>query len=66
MALELKRIIKTNLIRESYYCINHYFHFNILFKQLYTSSKTECFSYKSGCSVHAHQLLILCLKEELA
>ena len=28
--------------------------FNILFKLLYTSNKTERFSYKGGCSVHGH------------
>ena len=28
---------------------SHYFHFNILFKQLYTSCKTERFSYKGRC-----------------
>ena len=33
---------------------SRYFHFNIPFKQLYTSCKTECFSYKGGCGVHRH------------
>ena len=55
VALELKLIIQTNLIKVSYHCISYYFHFNVPFKQLYTSNKTECFSYKSesgGCGVH--------------
>ena len=30
---------------------SHYFHFNIPFKQLYTSCKMERFSYKGGCGV---------------
>ena len=33
---------------------SRYFHFNILFKQLYTSCKMERFSYKGGCSIHGH------------
>ena len=36
------------------------------FKQLYTSSKTEHFSYKDGCGRHGHRTLIMYLKEELA
>ena len=31
-----------------------YFHFNIPFKQLYTSCKTKRFSYKGGYGVHGH------------
>ena len=42
----------TNLIRVIFRCISHYFHFNIPFKQLYTSNKKERFSYKGGCSMH--------------
>ena len=30
---------------------SHYFHLNILFKQLYTSCKMKRFSYKGGCGV---------------
>ena len=48
VALELKSVIATNLIRVSYRCISCYFHFNIPFKQLYTSNKTESFNYKGG------------------
>ena len=33
---------------------NCYFYFKIPFKQLYTSCKTERFSYKDGCSVCGH------------
>ena len=60
VALELKRVIETNLIRVSYHCISCYFCFNISFKQLYTSSETECFSYKGGCGGRISR----CLKEE--
>ena len=31
-----------------------YFHFNILFKQLHISYKTDCFSYKGGCAMHGY------------
>ena len=58
MALELKDIIETNLIRVSYCYISYYFHFNIPFKQLYTSNKTEHFSYKGGCGGCGH----MCIK----
>ena len=43
------RVVETNLIRVSYRCISCYFHIKIPFKWQYTSNKTECFSYKSGC-----------------
>ena len=36
-----------------YCCISYYCHFNIPFEQLYTSNKTERFSYKGGYSMHA-------------
>ena len=52
VALELKRVVDTNLIIVSYRCISCYFRFNIPFKQLYVSSKIECFSYKGGCGVY--------------
>ena len=52
MALELKRIVETYLIRVSYCCVSYYLHFNTPFKQLYTSNKMECFSYKGGCGWH--------------
>ena len=31
-----------------------YFHFNILFKQLYTSCKIESFKFKGESDVHKH------------
>ena len=65
MALELKHVIETNLISITYCCISCYFHFNIPFKQLYTSNKIERFSFKGGCAVLMHTR-IECLKEELA
>ena len=45
VALELKRVVETNLIRVSYHCIGHSLHFNSYLKQLYTSNKTERFTY---------------------
>ena len=50
MALELKRVVVTNLIRVSYCCIT----VNFPFKQLYTSCKTEHFSYKGGCGARGY------------
>ena len=44
VALELKAVVETTLIRISYCCISHSFHFDSYLKQLY-SNKTECFSY---------------------
>ena len=52
--LRVKCVIETNLIRVSYHCISHYFHFNISFKQLYTSNKMERLNYKGGCSMCRH------------
>ena len=57
VALELKHIIETNLIRVSHRCINRYFHFSSCFKQLYKSNKTEHFNYKGGCNVSGHVCL---------
>ena len=51
MVLELKCVIETNLIRVSYRCKSHSFHFNSYLKQVYISNKTECFNYKGGCGV---------------
>ena len=65
MVLELKHVVETNLIRVTYHCISCYFHFNIPFKQLYTSYKTECFNYKGGYGVHG-LMHIEAFKEELA
>ena len=48
MALELKHIIETNLVRISHHCISHSYHFNSHLKRLYISNKTERFSYKGG------------------
>ena len=42
---------RKNLIIVSYLCISCYFHFNIPFKQLYTSSNMEHFIYKGGCGM---------------
>ena len=47
MALELKHVVKTNLIRISYHCKSRSFHFISYLKELYTSDKTEHFSNKS-------------------
>ena len=56
--LRIEASRRTNLIRVSYHCKILYFHFNMPFKQLYTSCKTSCktehFSYKGGCDVHGH------------
>ena len=54
VALELKHVIETNLIRVSCRCISCYFYLNVPFQQLYTSNKTECISYKCGCSMCGH------------
>ena len=45
---------------------SHYFHFNVPFKQLYTSCITEYFSYKGGCGLYVGIRLSRCLIEELA
>ena len=47
--LELKCFIETTLVRVNYHCINSYFH---PYKQLHTSNKMECFSYKDRCGGH--------------
>ena len=52
VALELKLVVETNLIRVSYHCISHSFHFKSHLKQLYLSNKTEHLSYKIGCGVY--------------
>ena len=52
VALEPKRVVETNLIRVSYYCISHFIHFNSSLKKLYISNKTERFSCKGGCGGH--------------
>ena len=41
----------------SYRCISYYCHFNIPFKQLYTSNKTKHFSYRGGCSMHGSRCI---------
>ena len=48
------RIIDANLIRVSYSCISRYIHFKIPLKQLYTSNKTKCLSYKQRYGVCGH------------
>ena len=47
--MELKRIVETSLITDSFHCISHSFNFNSYLNQL--SNKTECFSNKNGCGV---------------
>ena len=50
--IELKRIVKTNLNLKRLIKLSLcklLFHFNIPFKRLYISSKTEHFSYKGRC-----------------
>ena len=54
MALELKHVVETNLIRASYHCISRSFHCNSHLKQLYISNKTQRFGYKSRCSICGH------------
>ena len=67
MALELKQVVETNLIRVRYHCISCYLHFNIPFKNRYTQA-TKCiehFSYKGRCSVRVGLHISRHLKEEL-
>ena len=52
VALELKLVIVTNLVKSKLSLFSHYFHLNIPFKQLHASCKTEHFSYKGGYDVH--------------
>ena len=49
MALELKRVVVTNLIRVRK--LSRYSHYFLLF---IISNKMEHFSYKGGCDVHGH------------
>ena len=62
IALKLKCVVETNLIRVSYCCISCSFHFNSYLKQLYISNKTERFSYK----VDVVWRVLRCLEAELA
>ena len=55
VAIELKCIVETNQIRVCYCCVSSYFHYKIPFKWLYTSSKTEHFSYKGGNRVRGRR-----------
>ena len=64
VVIALMHVIETNLIRVSYHCISHYFHYNGHLKQLYISNTTKHFSYKGGCGV-CGQTCIEALKEEL-
>ena len=48
MALRLKGVVETNLIRLNEHCICHHLHFKSCLKQLYISNKIEHFSYKVG------------------
>ena len=67
MGLKLRCVTDTNLIRVTYHCISHSFHFNNLLKQLYVSNKTEQFSYKGRCCACGHTYICQgTLKEELA
>ena len=61
LGVEVRYINQPN--KSNYWSITHYFHFNIPFKQLYTSKKMESFSYKGGC-MGTHVLKYL--KEKLA
>ena len=70
LTVEVRRINQPKLSLSSYkpvsyHCIRRYFHSNIPFKQLHTSNKMQCFSYKGGCGVHG-LYLSRCIKEELA
>ena len=49
LSVEERRGNQTN--KSKLLLISHYFHFNILFKHLHTSNKTERFSYKGVCGV---------------
>ena len=50
MALRLKGVIETNLIRLNEHCIYHmhHLHFKSCLEQLYISNKMEHFGYKVG------------------
>ena len=65
MALELKGIVETNLVRLSYHFTSHCFQFYSYLKQLYTSNKMECFSYRGDCGVCGRHMRIETFREEL-
>ena len=48
MVFELKHVIETNLIRVSYCCISHSFHFNSHIKPLYISKRQSASVIKVG------------------
>ena len=62
MALELKSVIETNLVRLCQCCKRSCFHINSCLKQLYICNKMEHFIYKSGSDIYFSR----CLKEEMA
>ena len=64
VALKLKVVIVTNLIKSKLSLFSHYFRLNIPFKQLYASCKMKHFSYKGGYDVHG-LMHMRCLKDEL-
>ena len=51
VALELKRVVETNLIKNKLALYKPFLHLYSHLKQLYISNKTKCFSYKGGCGV---------------
>ena len=59
--MQLKHIIETNLIRLSWCCVTHYFHFISLY---INNNKIECFGYK--CVMCVGDVCVLKhIKEEL-
>ena len=66
VALELKHVVETNLIRVSYHCISYYLHFNIPFNWLYTQAKRQRASVIKVGVDGMGVLISKCLKEELA
>ena len=63
MAFKLKCVVEANLIRVNKHCISHYFNCNSHLKQLYISSKTECFTHKGGWGVCGHLTSIKAFKD---
>ena len=62
MALELKRVVETNLRNKNKLALyKPLLHLYSHLKQLYISNTMECLSYKGGRGVHVSR----CLKEEL-
>ena len=49
--LRIELVVETNLVRVSYYCISHSFHFDSHLEQLYISNKMEEFNNKGECGI---------------